>query len=323
MRILITGITGFAGARLARYLVEEAGQTEVYGLRRWDSDRSSLAGLEPAPTLLEGNLTDGASLVRVVRSARPEVVFHLAASSTVASSWATPEELMDVNVTGQVRLFEALRTADLAPVVVIASSGEIYGRSGGDGPVAEDAPLEPLSPYAVSKAAQDLLAHQYQVAYGLPVIRLRLFNHTGPGRPDRFAASSFAHQLAEIEAGLRPPRLDVGNLEAVRDFTDVRDVARAYWLAPARCRPELAYNVCSGRPVTIRQVLERLIELAEVPVEVRTDPSRLRPADVPVLYGNPERFEAATGWRAEIPLETTLRDLLDFWRRRIAGNRER
>ncbi len=318
MRILITGITGFVGTWLARHLVEDLHQTGVHGLVRRESDRRGLEGLESALVLLEGDLTDDASLVRVVQSVRPELVFHLAASSTVASSWSTPTELMEVNVVGQVKLFETLRTVDLAPVVVVAGSGEVYGRTGGKGPVDESAPLKPVSPYAVSKAAQDLLAYQYYAAYGLPAIRLRLFNHTGPGRPDRFVASSFARQLAEIEAGLRPPLLEVGNLDAVRDFTDVRDVVRAYWLAARGGRPGAVYNVCSGRPVAIREVLDRLLALSDVPVDVRMDPGRLRQAEVAVLYGDPGRFHAATGWQPEIPLEKTLEDLLEYWRGRIA-----
>ncbi|NOZ94449.1 MAG: GDP-mannose 4,6-dehydratase [Acidobacteria bacterium] len=323
MRTLITGITGFAGAWLARHLVEDLRQTAVHGLVRWSSDRQPLAGLESALNLIEADLTDGASLVRAVQSIRPELVFHLAASSTVASSWSTPAELMEVNVVGQVRLFEALRTVDLAPVVVVAGSGEIYGRPDGEGPVKESAPLKPVSPYGVSKAAQDLLAYQYHAAYGLPVIRLRLFNHTGPGRPDRFVASSFARQLAEIEAGLRPPFLQVGNLKVVRDFTDVRDVARAYWLAAQRGRPGAVYNVCSGRPVAIEELLNRLLVLSGLSVDVQMDPGRLRQAEVPVLYGDPGRFQAATGWQAEIPLEVTLRDLLEDWRQRVARERVR
>jgi len=318
VRILITGITGFVGAWLARYLVEDLREPTVYGLVRWSSNRDSLKGLTPALTLVDGDLRDGASLVRVAQSARPELVFHLAASSTVASSWSTPAELMDVNVIGQVKLFEALRTVDLTPLVVVASSGEVYGRAAGDGPAEEATALAPLSPYAVSKAAQDLMAFQYHAAHGLPTIRLRLFNHTGPGRPDCFVASSFARQIAEIEAGLRPPLLEVGNLDAVRDFSDVRDVVRAYWLAARRGRPGAAYNVCSGRPVAIRELLDRLLSLSTAPAEVRLDPGRLRQADVPALYGDPRRFREATGWRAEIPLERTLGDLLDHWRARIA-----
>jgi len=323
VRILITGITGFVGAWLARHLVEDQRQNEVHGLVRWNSDRGALEGLESSLVLLEGDLTDGASLVRVVRAVRPEVVFHLAASSTVASSWSTPAELMKVNVVGQVNLLEALRTVDLAPVVVVACSGEVYGRAGGNGAVDETAPLEPVSPYAVSKAAQDLMAYQYHAAYGLPTIRLRLFNHTGPGRPERFVASSFARQLAEIEADLRPPVLSVGNLDAVRDFTDVRDVARAYWLASRGGRPGAVYNVCSGRPVAIRELLDRLLSLSSASVEVHLDPGRFRQAEVPVLYGDPGRFRAATGWQAEIPLEKTLQDLLAYWRRRVGAERGR
>ena len=319
MRVLITGITGFVGTWLARHLVEEVDGTEVWGLVRWSSDRSGLAPLERDLRFVPGDLTDGASLVRALRESRPDLVVHLAASTTVASSWSTPAEILEINVVGQARLLEALRTLELAPVVVIPGSAEVYGRvDPARCPLTEDEPFRPVSPYAVSKAAQDLMAFQYHATWGLPVIRMRPFNHTGPGRPDRFVASSFARQLAEMEAGLRPPELRVGNLDAVRDFTDVRDVVRAYWLAATRGEPGAAYHVCTGRPVAVREVLETLISLATVEPRVEVDPSRLRPADIPVLWGSAERLHRATGWEPRIPLERTLADLLEDWRRRLA-----
>jgi len=318
VRTLITGIAGFVGPYLAELLVEQHPGAEVWGLVRWDSDRSRLAPVEPVLRLVTGDLADGPSLVRAVQAAEPETIVHLAASSTVGASWSAPAEVMETNAVGEINLLEAVRTLGLDPVIVVACSGEEYGAvAAGDNPVTEDQPLRPVSPYAVSKAAQDLIAFQYFKAYGLKTVRLRLFNHTGPGRPDRFVASSFARQLAEIEKGVRPPRIRVGNLDVIRDFTDVRDVARAYRLAALHGRPGEVYNVCSSRPVAVRDILDILLGMSRAEVRVEVDPGRLRSADVPVLYGSRERFTAITGWEPEIPLERTLRDLLDWWRGRV------
>lgn len=318
MRVLITGITGFVGPYLAEHLVERHPEVEVWGLARWSSDRSDLARLQDTVRLVTGDLTDGSSLIRVLQAAQPEVIIHLAASSTVEGSWATPAEVMEVNVIGQVNLLEAVRTLELDPIIVISGSAEAYGKvDPAANPIAEEQPFRPVSPYAVSKAAQDLLGYQYFATYGLSIIRLRPFNHTGPRRPDRFVASSFARQLAEIEKGKRAPKILVGNLDVVRDLTDVREIARAYWLAVTHGRPGEAYNVCSGVGVSIRQVLDTLLALSEEVIQVQVDPGRLRSADVPVLYGNRTRFTNATGWQPMIPLKETLGNLLDWWRARV------
>ncbi len=318
MRVLITGVAGFAGTWLAEHLVEHHPEAEVWGLDRWDASREELRGVEALVRFVAADLTDASSMLRALQAAQPDVVFHLAASSTVSSSWSTPGEILHANAVGQVHLFEAMRNLDLSPVTVVAGSAEVYGRvDAAASPVREDCPLQPVSPYGVSKATQDLLAYQYHVSFAFPTVRLRLFNHTGPRRPDRFSESSFARQLAEIEKDLRPPVLQVGDLSVVRDLTDVRDVARAYWLAATHGRPGEVYNVCSGRPVTVRRVLDLLLGMAEQQVEVQVDPGRLRPADIPVLYGDHGRFTAVTGWEPVIPLEQTLLDLLNWWRQRV------
>jgi GDP-4-dehydro-6-deoxy-D-mannose reductase len=318
VRVLITGIAGFVGTWLAEHVVEKHPEAEVWGLDRWDVSREELRGVEALVRFVAADLTDASSLLRALQAARPDVLFHLAASSTVSSSWATPAEILQANAVGQVHLLEAVRNLGLAPVTVLAGSAEAYGRVPKDeNPVREERPLQPVSPYGVSKATQDLLAYQYYVSYALPTVRLRLFNHTGPRRPDRFSESSFARQIAEIERDLRPPLIQVGDLNVVRDITDVRDVARAYWLAATRGRPGEVYNVCSGRPVTIRQVLDHLLAMTDHAVKVQVDPGRLRPADIPVLYGDHARFTEATGWEPVIPLEQTLHDLLDWWRQRV------
>lgn len=318
MRVLITGISGFVGPYVAEHLVEHHPDVDVSGLVRWSSDLSRLEPVRSMIRLVTGDLTDGPSLVRALKGIEPDVVVHLAASSTVGTSWGAPAEVMRVNVIGQLNLFEAVRTLELEPIIVVAGSGEAYGKVGeGENPVTEEEPFRPVSPYAVSKAAQDLLAYQYFASWGLRVIRLRPFNHTGPGRADRFVASSFARQLAEIEKGLRPPLLKVGKLDVVRDFTDVREIARAYWLAAMHGKPGEAYNVCSGRATSIGQLLNILLRQSEVRVTVEVDPGRLRTADIPKLVGSHRRFTAATGWEPMIPLEETLGDLLAWWRERV------
>jgi len=237
----------------------------------------------------------------------------------VAGSWTTPAEILQTNVVGTLHLLEAMRQLDMDATVVLACSAESYGVVGEDElPITEDRPLHPVSPYGVSKAAVDLLGYQYFQSYGLRTVRLRLFNHCGPRQPQHFVVSSLARQIVEIERELRPPRLLVGNLEARRDFIDVRDVALAYRLAGERGGPGEVYNVCSGRERSIRAVLDELLSMSEAVVEVECDPARLRPSEIPVLVGDPSRFQEAVGWRPAIPFRQTLLDTLEYWRRRFA-----
>ena len=207
----------------------------------------------------------------------------------------------------------------MLPVIQIAGSSEEYGLVLPDEvPIKETNPLRPLSPYAVSKVGQDLLAYQYFRSYGLKTIRTRGFNHTGPRRGEVFVTSNFAKQIASIEAGLREPVIRVGNLDAQRDFTDVRDMVRAYWLAVTKAKHGEVYNLASGKAVTIRELLDQLLALSETKVEVEVDPERLRPSDVEILLGDFSKFKADTGWEPSIPLEQTLRDTLDFWRQKLS-----
>jgi GDP-4-dehydro-6-deoxy-D-mannose reductase len=314
VRILITGISGFVGPYLARHIAKTAPEAEIWGLV-WAADPAEAPS---SVQQVDGDLTDISSLTTALDQVRPDIIFHLAAASSVASSWNHPGRFLEVNAVGTVNLLEVARTLDLDAGVVVSSSAEVYGVVPTDlQPITEDSPLEPLSPYAVSKAAQDLLTAQYFRGYGMSTIRLRLFHHTGPRRPTQFVASSFAHQIVRIERGLDPPRLVVGNLEAVRDFTDVRDVARAYWLAATRGISGEAYNVCSRRRTSIRRVLDMLLAHSEAEVEVEVDPDRLRAADIPCLVGDHSKFSDITGWQPEIPLAETLGDLLDWWRENI------
>ena len=317
MRVLITGFTGFVGSHLADYLLAR-GDVEVFGLHRWRSRMDNVAHLRDQVRLVECDVREANAVRHVLRDVRPERIFHLAAQSYVPTSWLVPGETLQGNVLGQLNLFEAMRELELPARVHIAGSSEEYGLVlPHEVPIREENPLRPLSPYGVSKVAQDMLAYQYWQSYRLHVIRTRGFNHTGPRRGEVFVTSNFARQVAEIEKGLREPVVSVGNLESVRDFTDVRDMVRAYWLALERGEPGEVYNICSGRGYTARQVLEILLGLAHVKVRVEEDPARMRPSDVTLLVGDCARFRSATGWQPTIPFEVTLKDLLEHWRSRV------
>jgi GDP-4-dehydro-6-deoxy-D-mannose reductase len=308
---LITGASGFVGPHLARHL-HALGQ-EVHGLGRGEP----VAGYD---AFYRADLMDAAAMQRVIGESRPEIIYHLAAQSAVPQSWEDPAGTIINNLVGEINLLEAVRHAGIEPVIVVAVSSEVYGLVSAEAnPVNEDVPFRPLSPYAVSKAAQDLLSYQYAAGRGMRVIRMRTFNHLGPGQSDRFAIPSFARQVAEIEAGQRPPLLETGDLSAERDFTDVRDIVRAYALAADRCRPGEAYNVGSGVGRRIGDLLRMLIAQSRVPVEVRQDPARLRPADVPRMVCDATRFRNATGWAPTISLEQSLHDVLQDWRTRVVA----
>ena len=322
MKALITGITGFAGSHLADLLLAEHPEMEVAGMYRWRSPMENLDSAAGRVTLYETDLRDYISVQRTLEACRPDWIFHLAAQSFVPASWTGPAETLTTNLLGQTYLFEAVRAVHLDPVIQIACSSEEYGLVLPDEvPIRETNPLRPLSPYAVSKVAQDYQGYQYFQSYGLRIVRTRAFNHTGPRRGEVFAMSSFAKQIASIELGNASPVLRVGNLEAVRDFTDVRDIVRGYVLAASRGEPGEVYNLSSGRGHTIRALLDTLLALSDVEVEVTVDPQRLRPSDVEILIGDSTKFRERTGWVQAIPLETTLQDLLDYWRRRLRAPR--
>ncbi|MGB5160323.1 MAG: GDP-mannose 4,6-dehydratase [Thermoanaerobaculia bacterium] len=319
MRALITGVTGFAGSHLADYLLAEQPEVEIFGIRRWRSRMENIEHLDGRLQLRECDLRDPAAIQGVLAEVRPDYIFHLAAQSFVPASWRAPSETLMTNILGQTNIFEAVRVLELDPVIQIAGSSEEYGLVLPDEvPIKETNPLRPLSPYAVSKVAQDLLAYQYFRSYGLKTVRTRGFNHTGPRRGEVFVTSNFAKQIASIEAGLREPVIRVGNLDAQRDFTDVRDMVRAYWLAVSKATHGEVYNLASGRAVTIRELLDQLLALSDTEVEVQVDPDRLRPSDVEILLGDYSKFRSDTGWEPSIPLEQTLKDTLDYWRQKLS-----
>ena len=314
MRILITGISGFAGSHLAEYFLNQGGH-DVYGTIKWRSNRDNIRHFEGKIRLLECDIKDAFAMKTVIEAVKPDRIFHLAAQSYVPFSWRVPQETIDTNITGELNLFEAVRALKLDPLIHIAGSSEEYGLVHPDEiPITETNPLRPLSPYAVSKVAQDFLGYQYFKSYGMKIVRTRAFNHTGPRRGEVFVTSNFARQLVEIELGRRQPVMHVGNLDAVRDFSDVRDVVRAYALVLEKGTPGEVYNIASGQGIKIKDLLEKLVDMARVKVKIEQDPNRLRPSDVQLLIGSPEKFQKATGWKPEIPFDQTLKDLMDFWR---------
>ncbi len=312
MRVLITGATGFVGAHLRRYLLEHTEHTLV-GTVYPDLPT------DPAPSSREHlrhlDLCDAAATARLVNEVRPGAIVHLAAQSHIPTAYGNPWATLRNNILGQLNLLEACVAAGDAPRVLVVGSGEEYGRAvEADLPLVEDHPLRPENPYSVSKVAQDVMGYQYYISYGLPVMRVRPFNHIGPGQSPRFVLPAFASQVAEIEAGLREPILNVGNLEPARDFTDVRDVVAAYALILRRGTPGDVYNVASGRAHAVRTLVDQLITLAGMPIEVRVDPERYRPADIPIIYGSATKLQRDTGWEPHIPLAETIRDVLAEWR---------
>jgi GDP-4-dehydro-6-deoxy-D-mannose reductase len=317
LRALITGITGFAGSHLANHLLQET-EWEVWGL----DVREAPKGFSPRVHLRVGDLCDPQFVAASLEESRPHYVFHLAAQAFVPTSWEDPWETLANNIRGQLNLLQGVILLGLKPRILVVGSADEYGMVRPEElPIVETTPLRPYNPYAVSKVTQDMLGYQYFASHGLPIVRVRPFNHIGPGQGERFVASDFARQIAEIELGRRPPMVKVGNLEARRDFTDVRDIVRAYYLALLNGEPGEVYNIASGRAYSIREILEGLLRESEGQVEVKEEPSRYRPLDVPIVIGDCRKLKGLTGWETQISLEQTLRDILDYWRERLKEER--
>jgi len=313
---LITGITGFVGSHMAELLLSKG--FKVHGLCRWRSRTENIDHIKSKIHLVEGDLLDAHSLQQLMMDVRPTHIFHLAAQSFVPASWTSPAVTLEINVVGSCNLFEAVRAAQLNPLIQIACSSEEYGLvKPEEVPIKETNPLRPLSPYGVSKVAMDYLGYQYFKSYNMRIVRTRGFNHTGPRRGDVFAESTFAKQIAEIEKGTAEPVISVGNLEAKRDYTDVRDMVKGYFLAAEKGSPGEVYNICSGRARKINEVLQTLLSFSKVKVEIRQDPARMRPSDVPILLGDSTKFRRRTGWKNTISFEQTMEDLLNYWREKI------
>jgi len=298
VRSLVTGANGFVGTWLTAHLRQRG--DDVVGIDH------------------EVDITDGAALRAAVVAAAPEAIYHLAALAHVGESWINPDAVLQVNAVGTLHLLDAARACPSPPRVLLTSSSEVYGWVGEEQlPVTEETALAPVTPYAASKVAAEYLGVQAHLAHGLPVIRVRPFNHVGPGQSSTFVVPALAARIVEA-ARARTPSIPVGNLEARRDLTDVRDIVRAYRLLIESGTPGEVYNVCSGRDVAISEVADRLLHLAGAELKLTPDPELMRPVDVPVVRGDPAKLRAATGWEPQLDLDTTLSDVLQQWQERVA-----
>lgn len=310
-RVLVTGARGFVGGYLIPVLESEG--YEVYGLSRGPapSDRRS-------ERWIAADLTDAEALRAALKRLRPSAIVHLAAQSSVPRSFREPLPTLENNILGAAALLYAAAELSPHPTVLVIGSPEEYGRvTPKQQPLRETHPLQPVSPYGVSKAAQSLLALSLYYSAGLPSVVIRPFNHTGPGQSPQFVLPAFAQQVARIEAGLQEPVIRVGNLEALRDFTDVQDIVRAYSAALRHCPPGRVYNLGSGRTIRTGWLLDELLKRSRVHITVEADPGRMTPSDIPELRADPKEFITATGWQPAIPLEQTVADVLEYWRERV------
>lgn len=318
MKILVTGIGGFTGSHLTDLLVEKG--INVYGVEREEADVSRIGHLLERADLRKGDVCDRIFLEQVVREVKPDRIFHLAGLISGPGSWKEPEEFFRINFGGTLSLFEVVKKIGINPLILIPGSSGEYGVVEEERlPIKEDYPLRPINPYGLSKACQDLLGYQYFVGAGLNVIRTRAFNITGPGESESLVCSSFAKQIVEIEKGERDPSIKVGNLTPKRDFLDIRDLVKAYWLALEKGKPGEVYNICSGRAYSIQEILNMLLGMSKIEIKVIQEKERIRPVDIQTQIGNNTKFRKLTGWEAEIKIEQSLGDLLDCWRRRMEG----
>jgi len=315
VRALITGVSGFVGSHLAEYLLYNTDWRvagTVYG------PVNNVAHLKDQVAIYPAELSQRKVVTDLLQETRPNYVFHLAAQPSAALSRRDPWFTLENNIRVQLNILDVVAELDLESRVLVVGSSEEYGRVRPDDlPIDEDTPLRPMTPYAVSKIAQDYLGLQYYLSHGVATIRVRPFNHMGPRQSKGFVAPDFASQIAEIEAGLHPPEVSVGALDVSRDLSDVRDIVRGYYLALTQGEPGEVYNLGSEREHTTRALLQALISLTKLDVRIVQDPERLRPSDVPRVVADCRKLRARTGWRAEIPFEQSLRDLLDYWRGQV------
>jgi GDP-4-dehydro-6-deoxy-D-mannose reductase len=317
LRALITGISGFVGSHLAEHLLQLGGWSvagTVFG------GYESITHLRARLKLYEAELSALGTVLSIVDDCRPDVIFHLAAQPIPSLSRMDPWYTLENNIRLQVNVLQAIVQVVPKAVTLVIGSSEEYGQvAEADLPLAEHAPLRPTSPYAVSKIAQDFLGLQYYLSHGVRAIRMRPFNHIGPRQRRGFVAPDFASQIAEIEAGLRPPVMSVGQLDVARDFSDVRDIVRGYVLAAQHGVPGEVYNIGACEAHTVRELLDLLLAHARVTIEVRHDAQRLRPVDTPRIVGDCSKLRNQTGWTPQIPFEQTVKDVLDDWRRQVSA----
>jgi GDP-4-dehydro-6-deoxy-D-mannose reductase len=312
MKVLITGGAGFAGSHLAEHLLGQGQDVTV--LARGEEPLVNVEHLRKDVRIERGDLLDATRIRQVLEDTRPQRIYHLAAFSSPRESLQNPKLAYDVNFTGTLNLLYAWRELGIDSRFLVVSSVAVYGPVDSDNlPLREDAPLRPVSPYAGSKAAAEMLAGQFFRAYALPIVRVRPFNHTGPRQASSYVCSDFARQVAEIDLGLRPPKMTVGHLNVRRDFSDVRDIVRGYSLLMENGEPGEVYQLCSGNCVSIESILRRLTALSSQPIEVEVDEKKLRSEESPVLWGDASKARRVVGWQLQYDFETTLRDLKLYW----------
>ena len=319
-RLLITGISGFVGGHLVKHLIDANANLDIYGTIRERSNLSYLSSYGKKIKLYHCEMTDSSSVRETLKDIEPHYLVHLAGQSSIAYSWSQPHGLLDANVVSTINIFEGIKALGLADTrVLIIGSSDCYGIiDSGISKIPEDYPLKPISLYAVTKAINEYYARHYRLVHNLDVVITRTFNHTGPRRPGEYALSGFAKQIAEIEKGLKEPVINTGNLNVVRDFLDVRDVAVAYHLALENCKSGEVYNVCSGKGYKLKDLLDMLLSLSSAKVNIRTDGKLVRRFDLPYIVGDNSKFVRETGWQIEYDIQDTLKDLLDYWRVELA-----
>jgi len=322
MNILITGISGFAGSFLAEYILKaqssELKAQSLFGTVFSARESSNLQNIEDQLHLFAGDLSDRGFVKKVLDESCPDLIFHLAAIAFVGESLKNPEKVILNNIQIQLNLLEEIRAQGLKPKILIVGSADEYGLvAPADNPLSENQPLLPVSPYGLSKLAQDMMGYVYYKSFNLPIVRVRPFNHIGPRQSPQFVVPAFAKQIAEAEANLIKPEVRVGNLSAKRDFTDVRDMVKAYWLALQKGDLGEVYNLGSGKAYEIGWVLKTLISMSKKEIRIKIDPSRLRAVDLPVTMCNQQKFAAQTLWKPTFSIEETLLDTLNFWRVQI------
>ncbi|MCI6033961.1 GDP-mannose 4,6-dehydratase [Fusobacterium varium] len=324
-KALITGMTGMVGSHLADYLLENT-DWEIHGLQRWRSPLDNILHLMDKINKKErvfvhyGDLNDQGSLIKVLEEVKPDYIFHLAAQSYPLTSFTAPIDTLNTNILGTARLLESVHLLNLKPIIHVCASSEVFGRVPKEKlPINEECTFHPASPYAISKVGTDLIGRYYAEAYDMTVMTTRMFTHTGPRRGDVFAESTFAKQIALIEAGINPPIVKTGNLDSLRTWADVRDAVRAYYML-VTINPEKGayYNIGGSYTCSVRDMLNKLLSLSTVKdIKIETDPVRLRPIDADLQVPNTSKFKEHTGWEPEISFDKTMEDLLNYWREKI------
>jgi GDP-4-dehydro-6-deoxy-D-mannose reductase len=319
LRAFVTGAEGFAGSHLTELLISEGFETS--GVYYSEQSVEPVKGLLSAARLVECDVRDRDNLGRILSDAAPDIVFHLAALASVPQNERNRTLSIETNVVGSCNLLDGVRDAAPAARTIMISSSEVYGKVTPEQlPLGEDAAVRPTNFYGVTKASVEMLSRLYATRYGMDIVILRPFNHIGPRQGSVFVCADFASQIARIERALTPPLMNVGDLTVERDFTDVRDMVKGYLLAASKGHAGETYTLCSGTAHRIKEVLDTLLQHAEVPIDVHQDPAKLRPSEIPVLVGNSGKFRQATGWVPEIPFETTVRDTLDYWRQQVTSD---